>query len=544
VTRTRETLSAGAAIVVLTMFVTWPQCWYLGTRVAVHDDSYFSMWRLAWIAHALATDPRHLFDANIFHPARGVLAFSDATLFEGLLGAPLLWANTSPIVVYNLLLLGGIAASGLAMFVLARHVIGAMAPALVAAAIFTMAPYRIEHFMHLELQWTMWMPLTFWAFHRAIDEGAWRFGVLGGVFLWLQVVSSVYYGVFLAMTTAVFVVLLLASAPRRARAALPGLIGGTLVAVLLTMPYALPYLNNARRLGPRPKDAVAAFSATPLDYFVSPPQNWLWGWTAAAGSGAERNLFPGVLAIALAATAFAYRPRRLVFVYFAIAALSIELSFGLNGRLYSWLFDHVGTLQGFRAPARFAAIACCAIAVLAGFGADVVFRRLSAAGAGAARGAVACMFILLAIEYRNTGMILTDIAYDPPTVYNVYKAVRALGPGAVVELPLPALDKLPGLEVHYAFASIGHWYPLVNGYSGYYPPEYSETVGRMENFPDDRSIARLRNIGVHYLIFHPHLYAADEYASLVKRMAERRELRPYGTFPAEGGNAELFLLEK
>ena len=32
----------------------------------------FSMWRLAWIAHALATDPRHLFDANIFHPAKGI----------------------------------------------------------------------------------------------------------------------------------------------------------------------------------------------------------------------------------------------------------------------------------------------------------------------------------------------------------------------------------------------------------------------------------------------------------------------------------------
>ena len=67
----------------------------------------------------------------------------------------------------------------------------------------------------------------------------------------------------------------------------------------------------------------------------------------------------------------------------------------------------------------------------------------------------------------------------------------------------------------------------------------------MENFPDDRSIAQLRNIGVRYLIFHPHLYAVDEYASLVKRMAGRPELRPYGTFPAEGGNgAELFLLEK
>lgn len=542
--RARETLLAGAAIVVLTLFVTWPQCLYLGTRVAVHDDAYFSMWRLAWIAHALATDPRHLFDANIFHPARGTLALSDATLLEGVLGAPLFWTGISPIVVYNLLLLGGIAASGLAMFVLARHVIGAMAPALVAAAIFTMTPYRIEHFMHLELQWTMWIPLTFWALHRAVDEGTWRLGVLGGVFLWLQVLSSVYYGVFLAMTTAVFVVLLLASAPRRARAALPGLVGGALVAVVLTMPYALPYLSNARTLGPRPLEAVAAFSATPPDYLVSPPQNWLWGWTAAEGHGAERNLFPGALAIALAAAAAGYRPRRLVYVYSAIAALSIELSFGLNGRIYPWLLDLVGTLQGFRAPARFAILACCAIAALAGFGADALFRRLSAAGARTAKGAVAFTFILLAIEYRNTGMILTNLTYDPPSVYNVQRAVRTLGPGAVVELPLPPLDKLPGLEVHYAFASIGHWYPLVNGYSGYYPPEYSQTVGRMENFPDDRSIAQLRNIGVRYLILHPHLYAGDSYASLVKRMAERPELRPYGTFPAEGGRAELFLLEK
>ena len=56
---------------------------------------------------------------------------------------------------------------------------------------------------------------------------------------------------FLAIATAVFVVLLLASAPRRARAALPGLVAGALVAVVLTVPYALPYLANARTLGPR-----------------------------------------------------------------------------------------------------------------------------------------------------------------------------------------------------------------------------------------------------------------------------------------------------
>jgi hypothetical protein len=136
----RGLLLAGAAVIVFTVFVTWPQCLHLATKVASHDDSFFSMWDLAWIAHALATDPRHLFDANIFYPAKKALAFSDATLLQGALAAPLFWANISPVLIYNILLLGGIAASGLAMFVLARHLIGATAPALVAAAIFTMAP--------------------------------------------------------------------------------------------------------------------------------------------------------------------------------------------------------------------------------------------------------------------------------------------------------------------------------------------------------------------------------------------------------------------
>ncbi len=60
----------------------------------------------AWIAHALVTSPLHLFDANIFYPAKDTLAYSDATLLEGLLAAPFLWMHVSPVLVYNVLLPG------------------------------------------------------------------------------------------------------------------------------------------------------------------------------------------------------------------------------------------------------------------------------------------------------------------------------------------------------------------------------------------------------------------------------------------------------
>src|ERR1700730_7300278 len=256
---TRRPILAFAApcliIVLLTAVVTWPQCLHMGTRVGTHDDPQFSIWRLAWVAHALATDPRHLFDGNIFYPARNTLAFSDATMLEGLLAAPLFWLGVAPILIYNILLLGGIAASGIAMFVLARHLLGgggpAVAPAIVSAAIFTMAPYRIEHYMHLELQWVMWVPLTLWAIHRAIEGHSWRYGVLSGLFLWLQILSSVYYGVFLAATAALFVLLLLVAYPRPTGRAMPALLLGALVAVVLAVPYALPYLQTAHTIGVR-----------------------------------------------------------------------------------------------------------------------------------------------------------------------------------------------------------------------------------------------------------------------------------------------------
>ena len=99
-------LGVAAFACVLTCIVTWPQVLH-PTQVADHFNAYFSVWRLAHVAHALTRWPVNLFDGNIFYPLRNTLAYSDATLLEGLLAAPFLWAHLSPSLVYNLLLLAG-----------------------------------------------------------------------------------------------------------------------------------------------------------------------------------------------------------------------------------------------------------------------------------------------------------------------------------------------------------------------------------------------------------------------------------------------------
>jgi hypothetical protein len=529
----------------ITIGLTWPQARHLQTHVAAHVDPYFSMWRLAWVAHALG-DPANLFNANIFHPELRTLAFSDAMLLQGVLAAPLFWAGFSPVSIYNLMLLAGIAGSGLGMFVLAYHLTKSPAAALVACAVFALAPYRVEHFMHLELQWTMWMPLAFWAVHRAFDERSRKWGVIAGLFVWLQIVSSVYYGVFLAIALVVFGAVMTVARPGAMRRALPGFVAGGALAVVLAIPYGYQYLRVAEAVEARPLVAIREYSATVASYFASPAQSLIWGWTADRWGGPELRLFPGTVALLLAIIGLVAGPRGAGIAYAAVAAATVELSFGLNGRVYPWLMEVVPALQGLRAPSRFAVLAIAAIAVLSAFGVQAVQRMLGAGERSFARrrqAAAAIAVVLLLTEYQTTGMPLMLAPRHPAEMHNVYRIAQSLGPGVVLELPLPRLDQLPGREPFYAFWSIGTWHRLVNGYSGYYPPSYLQTVATLERFPDASSIERLRSLSVRYVIVHKTGVESDRYAWLLLQLTTRREFRPYGVFKDPEGDAALFILE-
>jgi hypothetical protein len=531
-------LAASAAVILLTLFLTWPQALHLGTRVYSHADPYFSMWRLEWIAHALSVDPHRLYDANIFHPEPRVLAYSDATLMQGAIATPLFWAGLSPVLVYNLLLLGGIAASGIAMFVLVRYLTNNIGSALVSAAIFTLAPYRIEHYMHLELQWTMWIPLAFWAAHRAFHERSWRMGALAGVMVWFQLLSCVYYGVFLGMMLALLTLLLAVATPRHAAVGLAALGLGGAIAVILTIPYAMPYLDNARLLGPRDSEEVARYSARLLSYATTPWQNWIWGWTADRFDGDELHLAPGVVPVALALVALFGGRRRWVWTYVALCAAAVELSLGANGHLYPSLRFYVAPLGGLRALARCSILAVGALAVLAGLGVDALQRRFSSQRAR--EWVCATAIILITLECGSAPIELAAVPTRPPDVYRV---IGRLERRVMVELPMAKPQWMPGYDPFYQYFSIFHWNPLVNGYSGYVSSKYVETLTRMLTFPDRESMARLHALDVRYVLVHEALFdTPSQFAGLMLETTRWPQLKPVGRYKDWVGNTYIFEL--
>src|SRR4029079_8701095 len=109
----RTALLTLALFVGLAVLHTWPLATAPGT-LSRNDNGDFILhvWIMAWVSHQLVTNPLHLFDAYIFYPERYTLAYSDHLFVQSMMGAPLLWAGASPVLVHNLVLIAGFALTG------------------------------------------------------------------------------------------------------------------------------------------------------------------------------------------------------------------------------------------------------------------------------------------------------------------------------------------------------------------------------------------------------------------------------------------------
>ena len=534
-----------ALFVLLTAVMTWPQVTRLGTAAVDHPDVYFNMWRFGWVAHALATPSARLLDTNIFHPERRTLTFSDAMPVESAVATPLLWAGLPPVLVHNLLLLGGIALSGAGMFALARRLTGSAAAGVTAGIIFAFAPYRFEHYMHMELQWTVFTPWAFWALHRTFETTRIRDGVLVGVFVALQFLSSIYYGAFLAILLGLVVFVL--SCPFRGRALtsrLTAVAAGGVVALVLAAPYAVEYAITKKKAGGRPMEQVLMFSAKPSSYTVATETNFLYGERSERRGRAERRLFTGVLPLLLAVAGLLLLPPTVEAIAFLIALVAaFELSLGLYGYSYPLLYRHVPVFEGFRAPARFGIYVVFFLGVLAAYGHAAIETALRGRGAlrpiraGVLAGAIAA---LLMLEYWVAPLKLIAYPNTAPPVY----AWLALQPrGVVAELPLSPPDLLPGTDPRYAYLSTFHWMPTINGYSGYYPPSYLDRVERLHDFPADPTTRILQRAGVQYVIVHLAGYKHSETAGVLTALASNRAYTQLGVFGDGEGKAVVYRLK-
>lgn len=522
----------------LAVYFTWPMAPRLGSvgRLAM-GDGQFSVWNIAWVAHAIVTPGVVMFDANIFHPHHGTLAYSEPNLGAGLVAVPAyLLSGRNPYAAHNSAVLVSLAFAVLGMYLLTRRLTGSREGALVAAVVFAFCPFFFARTAHIQLMMTAPMPFVLLAFHRLTEErSALRAGLLGFA-IGAQALFCSYYGVLIGLLVGLGVLVFSAFDRRWADWRWWGLTAcSAAVSVLTVLPFFIPYLRLQEATGfERTLDESLRYSADWRAYFASSASAHDW-MLPLLGSWRE-VLFPGFVALLVGGAGLAFAVRSLVrggarfpmsrpaTVFYLLAfVITLWSSFGPTAGLYSVLYYTIPVFSLLRAPARFGLAVTLALSVFTAAAVAMAARRLPAR-----RG----QLLTLALTMIAVTELTTTIPFLPRRdVPRAYKVLASAEPGAVLELPFYHRPHERFRQTLYMLGSTAHWQPLVGGYSDFIPADFFEGAPLLERFPNDAAFAWLRERNTRYVVIHLNLYGGPEREELLAGMeAYAPYLRPRYTF--------------
>ena len=308
----RESLLVIAAFIVAAIVLTLPLALNLKRALpSDHSDTLLISWIIGWDADRLRHGLRGLWDAPIFFPYRGTLAFSETMLGLAVFVAPVYWLTADPVLTYNVAFLFAFAIAGVGMYLLARELTGSRAAAFASGMYYAFGPFRMSQYAHVQMVATGWIPIALFGLHRyfATRRPRWL-ALFAGAWI-LQTLSNMYVGYFIALPIAAVIADGVWRAPEhRARAVLHLAAAGLLVAAALAPLGAAYFRARTDYHQVRHIDEVVAHSADLRSYLVGKNSVGVWRWLpTAVGIDPEKELFPGLFAAGFAATRSGHRRR-------------------------------------------------------------------------------------------------------------------------------------------------------------------------------------------------------------------------------------------
>jgi hypothetical protein len=483
-------------------------------------DALLNSWILSWDLYQLPRDPFRLFDANIFFPDEGALAYSENLVTGALLAAPFALFTDSPILLFNAVLLLGFVTTAFATFLLAYDVTSDRLAAGLAGILFAFSSFRFAHIPHLQLQLAFGLPLSIYFTRRALLPGA-KLLALAGLAMSVPLTfgSSVYYSVYTATVLPVVALFGLQRLPPAERfRAFGRLVAAIAAGCALTLPLVLPYLEKLSTGTSRSLEEAAGFSASGVELVSS------FSRLHAFLPRANEPLFPGFVALLLAGAATFGPRRRDLWSFLLVGIVGILLALGPSGGLFTLLYEVFPPYRALRVPSRAGALFLVAIAVLAASGLARVRSRVWR---------LPLVAVAAAECFSGPLPFRTDVPELPP----IYRSVIAIeDDGALVELPLPPPERFQDNAL-YVYRSIFHRRPLVNGYSGFVPESYREAYRILMEGELTSGLERLSGSGVRYVLAHEGRLGP-------RKLRELGEAREKGLLVllAESGSDRLYVI--
>jgi len=306
-------------------------------------DPLLNIWTLAWDTTALLHNPLHLWQAPLLYPNNLTLSYSENLLGDVIYFAPVFLITHNPVLAYNVTFYMIFFLCGLNMYIVARSYTQRRFAAFVAALIYAFAPYRLAQIDHIPITGGEWIPLAFLFLDRSFQHGRWRDWILLALFYLLQLLSSVYLGIFLAYTLVAYLLIRYtrvfwrqwrqtgkAYLWRLVRLAVRPVVVIVVTLGLIVLLMA-PYLISLHNGYERSVIESASYSAFVIDFLYTAPYNMLHGILSFQGvyikPDSEHFLFLGwtVMILTVTGVILAFRRRDAVMRAYAWTGLVVLL---------------------------------------------------------------------------------------------------------------------------------------------------------------------------------------------------------------------------
>jgi hypothetical protein len=217
-----------------------------GAEVAL-ADAWQNSWNLWWTRYALEQGLNPYWTPLIFYPEGASLYLHTLNITNAIISMPINWL-AGPLAAYNTaaflgLLLSGIAAYMLALYLIKQRVIAAIVGGLFAFSPFHLAKVWDGHLSWITLYWVVFYTL---ALFITLDSGKRRAAIVAGVLLALASLTSWYFAIFSAVFTALVLLVRLPELIRAGawRVHITNLVLMAGVALLLLAPVLLPTFRS------------------------------------------------------------------------------------------------------------------------------------------------------------------------------------------------------------------------------------------------------------------------------------------------------------
>lgn len=478
------------------------------------NDGRWSIWVVSWVAHALTTDPRQLFNANIFYPHTNALAFSEGNIVEGAIGAPIWLLTKNPYTTHNFVFLFAFAQSFVATYYLIRHLTGDRRAAIVAGIMFAYCPFAFVRQAHIQLLMIGFLPWVMLAWHRFLDRTSIARAIELGVVMCLTGLACAYYGIFAGGMIAFASIWFAITRQRwKDRQYLIGVAVAAAVCIGLIAPFFIPYVQMQESTGFQ-RPLSGQYSANVGAWLIS--SAWAHRWWAEYLFRPTESLFPGILAIVLGIWGATFvRERDGVGLrrdearyYIGLGIFTFWLTFGPKAYLYSILYYTIPVFSFLRAPSRAGIVVTLCLVVLAAPALIVMMRRKH-------QNIAFAILLVLATADLYRAPLRTR---EAPPLPNVYRTLAGLPRGPVIELPYWSDSTSFHGHAEYMLLSTAHWQPMINGYSDHIPQDFRDRAPTLAKFPSRESFAMLEPLGARYALFHVNMLAPKDREDLVRRL--------------------------